>query len=267
MGWLVAAAAAAILVMAAQAIKRRKQRRADFAAEKAILAATTSPPQEHTAAANPWATPADRSDGGTPAGGTLPARVPMAITVTALTSWAEFQRPVLQGTTFPDGSVAVLTVTEGDGGAKAPKMRLSREAQITAEGREYDRCCVGLLRLAGVTAPVRLPHTIAYDTSGKASRPVAKVTAEAVITYADRHGEHSSRRITILGFEPIGTGRVTDEVVLHAWCWTASDYRTFLLSRVASMLDALSGEARDPVRWVWAQAGIKFKPGAKLGGG
>ncbi|MBW4089923.1 MAG: hypothetical protein HIU82_02270 [Proteobacteria bacterium] len=194
---------------------------------------------------------------------TLP--LDLHLTLQTTSAWTEFDQPIIRGIAFPDGSVTATAIQEGHNPGKKPsRTKLTRDMTIDGGTQGYDRCCVGLLRQVGVEAPVRLPHPIAYDTSGKAGRPVGQVTAEAIIDYTDRHFQHSERRITILGFEPIGQHGHTDDVIFHAWCWQAQGYRTFFLTRIKSILDPTTKQRLHSVEWTWAKAGIKFPPGEKL---
>ena len=239
-------------------IARAKQGKLDLQVQKAIL--THPLAQADGAPAQPAATPAaaDSTEHD------LAAPLGIKITVSTPTKWAQFDRPVIRGASFPDGSIVALSIAEGEGGGVAAKVRLSRDTEISDGGTDYDRCCVGLLRLAGAQAPVRLPHAIAYDTTGKASRPASKTTAEAVISYNDADGRHTTRRVSILGFEPVGLHRRTDEVYLHAWCWQANGYRTFHLSRITAMTDAATGKATKKIDWVWEKGALHFPPSAEL---
>ena len=253
--WIAAVLGAVALWLLAASLRSgvlARRRRADFQAQLALVQNAsdkdTSPPPEVDEVV-------------------LATHHDLPISLETLTHWQPFKSFDLLGQRFPDGSVAVTRLrSHTTGGEKAVHARLVRDTKISSESgdRVFDRCGVGLLRMAGLTEPVRLPHTVEYDTSGKAMRPADKVTAEAVITYIDAAGTSSTRRVSVLGFEPIGSRRRTDDVLLHAWCWDRKDYRTFKLSRIQSLMDPASARQVDKIEWTWVKGGLKFPHSDRL---
>ena len=193
----------------------------------------------------------------------------LALTITDLTHWHTIDGTKIIGRVFPDHSVAATALAGIDRGTGKPtSIRFNRDTKIemTGTNKAFDRCAVGLLRLAGITAPVRLPCTLHFGP--QASRPAKMISVEAIVTYieAGHASTRTTRRISVLGFESIGLNRKTDEVRLHAWCWQSEDYRTFNLSRVQSLMDPMTQEQRAPISWAWEAGAIKFPPSEKLTG-
>lgn len=249
MPWVIMVVILFVIGSVAQATRRARRRKNDQAAQEAIAEAeklvnvTEAPATAEVDLASP---------------------LTEELQIETPTKWESFQAPVLRGVRFPGGGVAVMAIAEKVEGGKGKRFRLTRDATITYGSKGFDRCCVGLARLAGIDGPVHLPYPIDYDTSGKAMRPRAKVSEEVVISYDDAKSAHSTRRISVIGFEPVGLGRRTDEVYLHAWCWAQSSYRTFALSRIASLTEVGTQRRPDPIGWAWEKGGLKFSPTDEL---
>ena len=191
----------------------------------------------------------------------------VTVIVTDVTHWTKITNASVAGQTFPDGTVLAKTVNGIDEQTgKAVAVRLNRDTKITsADGyQSFDRCCVGLMRLAGMEAPVRMPRTIDYDSNGKIYRPTTKITAEVIISYTEGVANHTTRRISVTGFEPIGHKGHTDDVRLHAWCWSARNYRSFNLSRIKSLMLVGTAQQTDKIKWAWQTGGMRFPPSDAL---
>jgi hypothetical protein len=226
------------------AIRRAKRRTADKAKQLQLACPAADEPAGDTAAPDATDAVTDSFD----------------ITVSDLNKWNTVHAGKVVATRFPDGSVVATAISGIDSETgQVVKLRFNRDTKIeAADNRAFDRCGIGLLRLAGFEAPVRMPRTIDYGVDGKVARPAEKITSEVIISYVDGAGASSTRRISVIGFEPIGWKHKTEEVRLHAWCWQKHDYRTFNLTRVRSLMDPVTATQMDKIAWAWHAGGLRF---------
>ncbi len=163
-----------------------------------------------------------------------------------------------------DGSIAVTAIGGTDAVTeRRRRYRITRNSELSGpvSNLDFDRCGVGLARLAGDMRSVRLTRPVLLDCNAPIRFPDAKVTQEVTITHTDRNGlKTEDVRLSVMGFDIDPDKSDLRHCYVKAWARKRLDYRCYDIGKIGQVVDA-AGVKHEPVEW--AKSLIKTKRRAK----